>query len=52
MDQVQVLEFSYDAVNVDDIEASINAFLGQHDVEEVKITQWEDQLLVFFLYDE
>ena len=50
--QVQVLEFSYDAVNVDEMESQMDAFLAHHDVRDLKITQWQDQLLVFFLYED
>jgi len=45
--EVQILEFTYDSTSPQDVEEQINNYLRHHDVEEVKVTQWEDQLLVF-----
>lgn len=50
--EVQVIEFTYEGTNVNDIETQINNYLSHHDVEEVKITKWEDELLVFFFTDD
>lgn len=45
--EVQILEFTYDRTSPSDVEEQINNYIKHHEVEEVKITQWEDQLLVF-----
>jgi len=45
--EVQVLEFDYNAANVQDIESQINNYFEHHEVEDVQVTQWENQLLVF-----
>lgn len=48
MMQVQVMEFTYDGSNVSEIESQMNSYLAHHDVQQVKITQHDKQLLVFF----
>ena len=50
--EVQVLEFTYEGTNASDIEEQINNYLRHHDVQEIKVTQWEEQLLVFFFSEE
>jgi hypothetical protein len=45
--EVQVLEYDYDAANVDDIEAQLNNYLAHHDVQDVQVTRSGSQLLVF-----
>lgn len=50
--QVSIMEFDYDAVKVDEIEAQMNSFLKHHDVQDVQVGRWEDQFVVLFFLPE
>lgn len=50
--EVQIQEFSYEATNVSELENQINNYLRHHDVADVQVQRWEDQLLVFFFIND
>jgi len=50
--QVRVMEFNYEGINAGEIETQMASFMEHQDVVNVNITQWEEQLLVFFFYEE
>jgi hypothetical protein len=50
--QVQILEFKYDTANPDEVETDLNNFLEHHEIIDVQVTRWEDQLLVFAFLEE
>lgn len=50
--QVSIMEFDYDAVKVDEIEAQMNSFMKHHDVQDVQVGRWEDQFVVLFFLPE
>jgi hypothetical protein len=49
--QVQVMEFSYDGTNGEQIESRLNDFLKHYDVTDVDVTCSGNDMAVFVFYE-
>ncbi|WP_436908543.1 hypothetical protein [Halosimplex marinum] len=48
----QVLEFDYEANNVEEIQSQLDSFHEHYTVRDVEVTQWESQILVFLFCED